>query len=92
MNNIQKALEKKKNKHIEYKDNYHGGTGIYYYRGYINDLEQLIESLYNIVEVEKGERHYVDPFADEWIKKKEILSKFNDKLGIEESKLWNTKK
>jgi hypothetical protein len=89
MNNIQKALEEIKNKHIEYKDNYHGGTGIYYYRGYINDLEQLIESLYNIVEGVDVPTSSKDDYtwgyrvakAD---LKQEILSGFNNKLGIED--------
>jgi hypothetical protein len=75
MNNIQKALEILYNK-AKFNNSI---TPECTYALY---LEQLIESLYEIVE---GAKKYCEDLdSPTYIKRKEILSKFNDKLGIEE--------
>jgi hypothetical protein len=87
MNNIQKALYGKKKNYLDTLG--FGFDTTAEHEKYTNHLEQLIESLYNIVEGEKvdykGTTVGCSIYSEGYNNcKKEILSKFNDKLGIEE--------
>lgn len=82
MNNIQKALEEIMNKNLLTTDLVYCSPPKDKMVKHIKDLEQLIESLYNIVEGQKTIFYDINNSWGEY--QKEILSKFNDKLGIEE--------
>jgi hypothetical protein len=84
MNNIQKALEKIEDKHdlFDYKIT----DRLLNTREYARELNDLLKFLYNIVD-DKMFRTLSMSYSPDECKghnecKKEILQKFNDKLGI----------
>jgi hypothetical protein len=79
---VKEALEKKKEKYLSY----HGVD----YKELSDDLEQLIEQMYNIVEgknpcIDCEPCHMSDKaFCRYHTNHKQILQQFNNKLGIKE--------